>query len=395
MNRIFGGLWLVGAGCGLLIGACVGTSSEVGKLDDPDAGMMPGAAGTDGNGAICEVGQSKPAGDGCNTCTCTEDGEWACTLVDCQTCTPGEMAPAGDGCNTCSCTEDGNWACTEIGCVCKVGETKQSCDNTCTCVDDGNGPTWECKGFLADPAPGNCPQCTPGSTRISDDMCSTCTCDTSGQWSCPPAGTGCAPQECEEGAMKPASDGCNTCQCFHGTWGCTMKLCQPPLMCSAGTADCDADPANGCETKILNDVMNCGACGNYCALAGGTAICVDGKCELGSCMAGYADCDHDPTTGCEAPVGAAGCSTRCDPADDSLEVTPAEGDCKCPAGTACVRNSAKGKADLCFPLPEGCKDGLGTCSCLGSCVCDQPEGVSCTEQMAIGGVFNLDCAGIQ
>lgn len=377
----------------MFIGACVGTSSEVGKLD-PDAGMMPDGGGGEANGMVCEPGTMKPSGDGCNSCTCTEEGDWACTLVDCQECTPGEKRVADDGCNSCTCTDDGNWACTEIGCLCKVGETKQSCDNKCTCVDNGQGPVWECSGFLSDPAPGNCQACTPGSTRISDDMCSKCTCGMDGQWQCPPAGTGCSAQ-CEEGAMKPAGDGCNTCQCFHGTWGCTMAACTQPLMCLAGTADCNADPSDGCEAKIETDVMNCGTCGNYCALAGGSAICIAGKCELGGCQSPYADCDGDPTNGCEVPVGPAGCATRCDAADDSLEISEPTGDCKCPEGTACVRNSAKGKGDLCFPLAEGCKDGLGTCGCLGSCVCDQPEGVYCMEQMAIGGVFIVDCAANQ
>ena len=32
-----------------------------------------------------------------------------------EACTDGETAPAGDGCNTCTCTEQG-WACTEIAC---------------------------------------------------------------------------------------------------------------------------------------------------------------------------------------------------------------------------------------------------------------------------------------
>lgn len=31
-------------------------------------------------------------------------------------CYPGDQREAGDGCNTCECTEDGGWACTEIAC---------------------------------------------------------------------------------------------------------------------------------------------------------------------------------------------------------------------------------------------------------------------------------------
>jgi len=39
------------------------------------------------------------------------------SLSECQgTCTPGETRPAGDGCNTCSCTPARTWACTERAC---------------------------------------------------------------------------------------------------------------------------------------------------------------------------------------------------------------------------------------------------------------------------------------
>ncbi|WP_455196466.1 MopE-related protein [Kaarinaea lacus] len=45
--------------------------------------------------------------------------------------------------------------------------------------------------------------------------------------------------------------------------------------CSKGFADCDKDPANGCETDIYNDNNNCGACGNECS-----ALEI---CKLGIC----------------------------------------------------------------------------------------------------------------
>lgn len=69
----------------------------------------------------CSLGETKTADDGCNTCTCTEEG-WACTEMACaepdspgQECTLGTTKPAEDGCNTCTCDESG-WSCTELGC---------------------------------------------------------------------------------------------------------------------------------------------------------------------------------------------------------------------------------------------------------------------------------------
>lgn len=32
-------------------------------------------------------------------------------------CSEGDTKAADDGCNSCSCTEGGDWACTEMGCV--------------------------------------------------------------------------------------------------------------------------------------------------------------------------------------------------------------------------------------------------------------------------------------
>ncbi len=31
-------------------------------------------------------------------------------------CSAGDTKPADDGCNSCTCDENGNWGCTEMGC---------------------------------------------------------------------------------------------------------------------------------------------------------------------------------------------------------------------------------------------------------------------------------------
>src|SRR5581483_7924976 len=64
--------------------------------------------------------------------------------------------------------------------------------------------------------------------------------------------------------------------------------CAPPRMsCARGCVDTATDPAN------------CGGCGNVCALANATAGCAGGSCTIAACAAGYADCDHMATDGCE------------------------------------------------------------------------------------------------
>lgn len=47
------------------------------------------------------------------------------------------------------------------------------------------------------------------------------------------------------------------------------------ISCNEGFADCDKDPSNGCETDIYNDNQNCGSCGNECSPMD--------QCNLGIC----------------------------------------------------------------------------------------------------------------
>ncbi len=51
---------------------------------------------------------------------------------------------------------------------------------------------------------------------------------------------------------------------------------QPPstLTCSGALQDCDANPANGCETDIFLDSQHCGDCNQPC-----THACIDGRCS--------------------------------------------------------------------------------------------------------------------
>jgi len=83
-----------------------------------------GSATCEYNGAVVSEGESVPAVDGCNSCTCNS-GLMVCTLMACPvTCwyagrsyADGESFASEDGCNTCSCA-NGLVACTERACVC-------------------------------------------------------------------------------------------------------------------------------------------------------------------------------------------------------------------------------------------------------------------------------------
>ena len=82
------------------------------------------------NGKSYLAGASFSDSDGCNTCTCSEDGSVACTAMACPDgCNynstfyeVGETFDAEDGCNTCECTDDDTVACTEMACNPEPGE---------------------------------------------------------------------------------------------------------------------------------------------------------------------------------------------------------------------------------------------------------------------------------
>lgn len=87
--------------------------------------------------STCTLGETQTID--CNTCACTASGGWVCTEKACNSsgsssgnvgdpfCKDGETKPADDGCNTCSCT-GGAWFCTLKSCqdACKTGQQAYS-----------------------------------------------------------------------------------------------------------------------------------------------------------------------------------------------------------------------------------------------------------------------------
>jgi hypothetical protein len=63
--------------------------------------------------------------DGCNECTCNDDGSITCVEdTNCGACeyegasyAIGDSWPAGDGCNFCQCLDVGDVSCTETACT--------------------------------------------------------------------------------------------------------------------------------------------------------------------------------------------------------------------------------------------------------------------------------------
>jgi eight-cysteine-cluster-containing protein len=224
-------LWgLVGlAGCGL------DAEGDTRPLQPANpGGTDQGATGDDDPPVRCRPGDSSLAADGCNTCTCSDAGTWACTDMACAACAAGDPPPVVDRCTACTC-EDGRWACIPTPCPpppCEPGQTRPDDDgcNTCTCLGDG---TWACTR-MACPAP-----CTPGDERPSDDGCNVCTCLDDGSWAC----TEIACPECRDDA-----------DCVIG--GCSGEVCARERLGSA----CIWLPEFQCYQQA-----NCGCIQGSCA----------------------------------------------------------------------------------------------------------------------------------
>jgi hypothetical protein len=90
----------------------------------------------------------------------------------------------------------------------------------------------------------------------------------------------------------------NTCFAANGTPACSSGQCQLAA-CNVGFANCDNNPANGCEINVRTNLSNCGACGVTCFVANGTPACSSGQCQVAACNAGFANCNGNAADGCE------------------------------------------------------------------------------------------------
>ncbi|MBL8680963.1 MAG: hypothetical protein JNK05_17410 [Myxococcales bacterium] len=89
-----------------------------------------------------------------------------------------------------------------------------------------------------------------------------------------------------------------------------------PIVCPAGRMDCDGDRGNGCEVDVTSDPNHCGMCGALCnPLPNATRACVASRCAVGSCAAGFGDCDRAVANGCEAALS--GNRTHCGRCDNA------------------------------------------------------------------------------
>jgi hypothetical protein len=111
----------------------------------------------------------------------------------------------------------------------------------------------------------------------------------------------------DQGSMKPSWISLLFAVMAASPFGCSGDEGHPApggedagaLACPPDFADCDGEPMNGCEGALSTSAENCGACGVKCEAAAHQApLCSAGAC-IRVCEAGFADCNGDPADGCE------------------------------------------------------------------------------------------------
>ncbi len=280
----------------------------------------------------------------------------------------------------------------------------RSCATVRCPPDDGPVEATACVGGRCVP-----PDCTPE----DPESCGPIACSTAED--CPrPAD--CADALCIEGTclVAPRSGGCPQDTWCHPERGCvalpdqgdggTGTTCTAePERCNGADDDCDGETDE--DFDLSSDVRNCGSCGQACASEHGTASCEAGACVL-RCDEGYADCDGDPANGCEAdltsPESCGACGTRCEGATP-LCVAGADGtyrcvsECPSDAPTLCGASCVDTASSLahCGGCDRPCEVAHGTPACSGgSCRlerCDEGWG-DCDGDPANGCETDLTAA---
>ncbi|HEX4449198.1 MAG TPA: hypothetical protein VH044_20810, partial [Polyangiaceae bacterium] len=147
-----------------------------------------------------------------------------------------------------------------------------------------------------------------------------------------------------------------------------------------GMAEDDASDAGFTSTctSTLDDVLNCGACGNACDVSRSLgAACVNGACTYTGCASDWLDCDQTPPNikGCESSKTAldscGACGNDCD-SEQSLGASCAVSDAG--AITCQYGGCQPGFADCDQSPPDvnGCETSLSTAANCGGCgrACD-------------------------
>jgi hypothetical protein len=194
------------------------------------------------------------------------------------------------------------------------------------------------------------------------------------------AGPGGAGQGGQSGAGQAGAAGAGQGGAGAGGGGCPDNF-----------ADCDGDLSNGCEVDTQGDAQNCGACGQGCVLDHATAACGAGLCKVSACDTDYADCDGDPANGCE--VFLQGDASHCGACSNACP-TPSGANAVCIGGKCGASNCSAPLENCDMSLDGSCEVDLSTdaqnCSACGQACSFANAASACDNSACVLAACNMN-----
>ncbi len=319
--------------------------------------------------AAASCTSSNPAApDAAKTTDATVDTPPADVFTGCTSNAGCAASPGRPICNTStgqcvSCATMASACTASQWCNTATGACEAGCSSDMGCGADADGGVDGGAAGRCDTVTHTCVQCVTNDHCPPGNICrgSTCATGCSATSACP-TGQACCDGACIDTQSNVTACGMcgNTCRTANGRPACTMGTCGVG-MCTAPYENCDMSAANGCETDLNNDSMNCGACGNRCpAGENSTGACVMGRCVL-RCAEGFADCDEMSSNGCE--INTRSDNSNCGVCRRACSLRNATSSCS--AGACAVTTCNTGFGDCDGAATTGCD--VATTSAIAHC----------------------------
>lgn len=279
-------------------GSCVNLQSDVNNCGMCARACSFANAGATCNAGMCQITTCNPGFSNCNGISA--DG--------CEANTNTSTANCGSCGRACGGGANAMAQCSAGMCALACNAGFANCD-----MNNGNG----CEANLNSLA--NCGACGAACSR--PNATATCNMGTCSLGMCS-AGFGNCDADPVNGCETPLTTPSNCAMCgrrcalANATAACSMAGNCTVAMCTAGFGNCDGNQGNGCETDVRSSLAHCGMCNRACVIANGTPACSSGTCSVGSCNRGFGDCDRNAANGCETSLltnnaNCGACGTMC------------------------------------------------------------------------------------